>query len=351
MYHFYLTLIIPSLIAFFVTVIATKSVISYMMDSGVTATDHNKKSRRTLPSSGGLAVAFGFAIGVFVYVFGGNFPSPLHPFYVPAASMQYLLATVLSVLLISLVGFIDDINVKKKMIRATDMMDTKKGLKQWHKPVLTLIGAIPLMVVNAGVSVVSIPFIGMVNFGVFYPLIILPLAVIFAANSFNLLGGFDGIATGTGLIASLALLVYGIFFGAYAGTLIAAVLFATLLAFFIFNVYPARVMPGDSFTYGVGAALVSAMVLGNMESFGIIIFMPWIVEFLLHLKRKFIVTDVGKRRSDGTFESPYGKKIYSWTHLIMNAKRCREWEVSLYMWLIEIGFVLLAFGLKALALL
>ena len=49
--------------------------------------------------------------------------------------------------------------------------------------------------------------------------------------------------------------------------------------------------------------------------------------------------------------TPYGKKIYSWTHIIMNIKRCKEWEVSLYMWIIEIGFVALAFGLKAMALL
>ena len=88
-----------------------------------------------------------------------------------------------------------------------------------------------------------------------------------------------------------------------------------------------------------------------MEAFGIIIFIPWIIEFFLHLKKKFDVTDLGKLRSDGTFEPPYGKKIYSWTHLIMNMKRCKEWEVSLYMWIIEIGFVILAFIFKLFGLL
>ncbi len=353
MYHTYLTIIIPSLAAFAITIIATLFIKSYMLESGVTSPDHNKKNKPTLPSSGGLAVAFGFAIGIFTYIFGTRFPSPAHPFYLPNASLVYLFATILAVVLISLVGFLDDINVKAKMVKSTDMMDTRKGLKQWQKPLLTLIGAIPLVAVNAGVSVIRLPFIGNVSFGILYQLIILPLAVIFAANAFNLLGGFDGIATGTGLIASLAMLLYSISMpvGTYAGALISAVLSASIFGFFLFNLYPAKVLPGDSFTYGVGAAIVGAMVIGNMESFGLIIFMPWIIEFILHARKKFKVTDLGKIQKDGTFLPPYGKKIYSWTHIIMNIKRCKEWEVSLYMWIIEIGFVALAFGLKAMALL
>ena len=48
--------------------------------------------------------------------------------------------------------------------------------------------------------------------------------------------------------------------------------------------------------------------------------MPWIIEFLLHLRRKFKVTDLGIRQKDGTFKAPYGRKIYSLTHLVMNIK-------------------------------
>lgn len=345
-YHSYLTIIIPAVIAFVITVVSTLFLMSYMSDSGVTAMDHNKKHAPTLPSSGGIAVAFGFAVGLLVYVFGISFS-----LYSAATSLEYVFAIVLAVLLIAFTGFIDDINVKKELVKTTDMMDTRKGLKQWQKPVLTLVGAIPLMAINAGVSTVRLPILGAVNFGLIYPLIVIPLAVIFASNSFNLLGGFDGIATGSGLIASGALLLYSVTYGTYTGALISGVLFATLLAFVLFNVYPAKLIPGDSFTYAVGTALVGAMILGSMESFGIIVFMPWIIEFILHLRRKFHVTDLGKLQSDGTFKPPYGKKIYSWTHIIMNIKRCKEWEVSLYMWLICIGFVVLAFAMKHFALL
>lgn len=346
MVHTYLTLIVPAISAFIITIVAVLFVRSYMLESGITIIDHNKSTKRLLPSSGGVAVAFGFTVGMLVYIFGGSFS-----LYTPVASLAYLFATILAVVLIAFGGFLDDINVKKEVTRTTDLMDTHKGLRQWQKPLLSLIGAIPLMAINAGVSVIRIPFVGVVDFGVLYPLVIIPLAVIFVANAFNLLGGFDGISAGTGMIASLGMLIYSLAFGTYTGALISGVLFATILAFMLFTVYPAKVAGGDSFSYGVGGALISAMVIGNMEAFGVVIFLPWIIEFILHARRRFDVTDLGRRRGDGTFEPPYGKKIYGWTHLLMNMKRLREWEVSLYMWFIEAGFVVLAFAMKLLSLL
>ncbi len=346
MFHTYLTIIIPSIAAFIITVVMTLFLMSYMKESGVTAIDHNKKGNPTLAGSGGIAVALGFSVGLFTYIFGSNFPSPSSPFYQPVTSIAVLFSVMLSVILISTVGFLDDINVKRKAVKSTDMMDTRQGLKQWQKPVLTLIGAIPLVAINAGVKTVAIPLIGVINFGIFYPLVIIPLAIIFAANAFNLLGGFDGIATGTGMIAAFGLLLYSLLFGDYTGLLISSVLFASLVAMFIFNVYPAKIIPGDSFTYLVGAALVGDMIVGGMEGFGIIIFIPWIIEFFLHLRRKFKVTDLGIIQKDGTMKAPYGRKIYSWTHIIMNLKKCKEWEVSLYMWVVEALFIVLGLAIK-----
>ena len=340
MYHTYLTILIPSALAFVMTFVSLLFLMPYLKESGVVALDHNKKSKPTLPSGVGIAAAFGFIIGVLAYAFGISFLStnPL--------SLLDMFALALSVLLVSLVGFLDDLNVKQTMVKSTDLKDTRKGLKQWQKPIMTLVGAIPLIAINAGVSTLHIPFLGIVDLGLLYPLVIIPLAVIFAANAFNLLGGFDGIATGTGFIAALALLIYSLLFGTYTGALVSGILTASMLVMFIFNRYPAKMIPGDSFTYFAGTGLVAAMIIGNMESFGIIVFMPWVIEFILHAIKKFKVTDLGKLRSNGTFEPPYGKKIYSWTHLIMNIKPQKEWEVSAYMFGIQILFVALAFAVK-----
>ena len=38
--------------------------------------------------------------------------------------------------------------------------------------------SVPLVVINAGVHSMSLPFIGTVNFGIFYPLVLIPVAVV-----------------------------------------------------------------------------------------------------------------------------------------------------------------------------
>ena len=347
-YSTYLTLIIPAAITFFVTVGSTKFVMDYLFGAGVVAEDHNKAKPRILPSSGGLAVVFGIIVGALTYAFGGSFN-----FFSPVLSISNLLAVSLSITLIAMIGFLDDINVKGQRVQATGLMDRKQGLKKWQKPLLTLIGALPLMAINAGVSTANVPFLGPISFGLIYPLLILPLAVVFVSNAFNLLGGFDGLQPGMALVASWGFMAYFFFFGstvgsaAYTGALLSVLLFAALLAFIPFNKFPAKIIPGDSFTYAIGAILVAIMAMGNAESFGVIIFIPWIAEFFLHLRRRFDVRDLGIRQKDGTLRAPYGKRIYSLAHVVMNAKPMREREVTLYLCATEAAFVLLALLLKA----
>ncbi len=341
MYTTFLTLIIPAILAFLFTVIGTRFLMDYLFDAGIVAEDRNKERPRIIASSGGLAVAFGVIVGILVYVFGATFV-----FAPGSTSLTQLIAVSLSITLIAFVGFLDDINVKGTRVASTGRRDIRKGLAQWQKPVLTLLGALPLIAVNAGISQVSLPFIGVVNLGLLYPLLVLPLAIIFVSNAFNLLGGFDGLQPLTSLIASAGLLAYCILFGTYTGALLAALLFSSILAFLPFNWYRSRMLPGDSFTYAVGAALVAIMVIGHAEAFGIIIFMPWIIEFVLHLRKGFHVNDLGVRQRDGTLKAPYGKKIYSLTHVVMNLKRARETDVTLYLSLLEVLFVALAFLMK-----
>ena len=340
MYHTFQTVIVPGAIAFIITLIGTRFLISYLYGAGIIAEDRNKKEKVILASSGGLALAMGIIVGILAYTFGGSFV------FSPILDISQLLAVALSIIMIALVGFLDDINVKGKRVKSTDMMDIREGLKQWQKPLLTILGALPMMAINAGTGTVEMPFIGLLNLGIIYPLIVLPLAIIFVSNSVNLLGGFDGLQPGMALVASVGLFLYSLFYGNYIGLFLSSLLLASLLAFIPFNIYKARIIPGDSFTYAVGATLVAIMAMGNAEAFGLILFIPWIIEFLLHLRRKFKVTDLGIRQKDGTFKAPYGRKIYSLTHLVMNIKRVKEYEVAIYLSALEAAFVLLAFGLK-----
>lgn len=339
----YLTVIVPSLIAFIVTIIGTRFLMSYFYGAGIIAEDRNKARPVRIPSSGGLAVAFGIMVGILTYTFGGSFG-----IFNPLLSISKLLAVALSIVLIAMVGFLDDINVKAQRVVTTDLKDIRKGLEQWQKPLLTFLGALPLMAINAGVNYINIPLLGQIQLGLVYPLVIIPLAVIFVSNAFNLLGGFDGLQPGMGTIASMGLVIYSLVFGNYLGLFLSALLFASTLAFLPFNAYKARIIPGDSFTYLFGGSIAAITIMGNAEAFGIIIFMPWIIEFLLHLRRGFKVTDLGIRQKDGTFKAPYGSKIYSLTHLVMNyAKgKATEKQVTRYLMFVEFCFVVLALLLR-----
>jgi UDP-N-acetylglucosamine--dolichyl-phosphate N-acetylglucosaminephosphotransferase len=339
-YHSFLTIILPAVFALFATVCAIKFIMPYFYGSGIVAEDRNKPVIKKIPGSGGVTIAFGITVGILAYTFGASF------LFLPTVDVSSILATALSILLIAAVGFIDDLNVKSVRVKSTGMDDIRQGLKQWQKPLLTLVGALPLMAIDAGVSVVAIPFIGIVNFGIIFPLIIIPLAVIFAANAYNLLGGFNGLEASTGLVAAIGLVIYSFYFGNSIGLFLSSVLAGSLLAFLYFNWYPAKLLPGDSFTYCVGGALAAIMIIGHAEAFGLIIFLPWIIEFFLHLRGKFNVTDLGIRQKDGTLKAPYGKKIYSLTHIAMNIRKVKEQDVTIMLAAFEVLFVILAFGLK-----
>jgi len=121
------------------------------------------------------------------------------------------------------------------------------------------------------------------------------------------------------------------------------VAFAALVGFIWYNWYPARILPGDSLTYLLGSVVASGVIIGNMEKAGLIVMLPFIIEFFLKLRVKFKASCLGKLREDGKLDSPYGKKIYSWTHLIMNLRPMTEKRVTIILILIQALFTILIF--------
>ena len=89
---------------------------------------------------------------------------------------------------------------------------------------------------------------------------------------------------------------------------------ASLIAFYIFNTFPARVFPGDVLTYSVGALIASIAILGNIEKIAIFFFIPYMIETGLKLRGKLVKESFAKVNKDGSLEMPY-KKIYGLEHL------------------------------------
>jgi len=329
-----LILLFSFIVSFLSSFFLTKIMIPFFLRNDIIALDLHKKNKPKISNSGGIPVAFSLMLGLMFFIAIQTFVYRL------TEQMIYLFASVLTIILITIIGFFDDLN-------RSDVVSGKKairiGLKQWEKPLLTLPAAIPLMVVSAGITTMEIPLIGSINFGYLYPLLLIPISVIFTSNAINLLGGFNGSEAGMGI-------VYCSFLGVRAflnNEIVAATIFLStvgaLIGFLKYNWYPAKMLSGDSLTYCLGAVIVSGVIVGNMEKAGVIMMTPFFIEFLFKLRSKFKASCLGKLRNNGKLEPPYGKRIYSWTHVIMNLRRMTEKQVTLILVLIQIMFGLMLF--------
>lgn len=329
-------LIISMLIAFATTVAIIPYFIKFLRDAGIVGLDLHKPDKPKLPTSGGICVAFGVLFGLLFYIGINTFV------YGTIDNLNYLLSVISSVLIIMFVGFLDDINVRSKAVITKEGLDIRVGFPQWVKPLLTLPAAIPLMAINVGVTVMAIPFFGNVDLGIAYPLVVIPLFVVGASNAINLLGGFNGSESGMGLVYLLGLGIYALLANSI-GSIIFLIAFAALAGFIRFNWIPAKILPGDSLTYLLGAVVASGAIVGNMEKIAIIAILPFAIEFVLKARVWFKASCLGKLRKDGRLDPPYGKKIYSITHAIMNIKPLTERQVTLILILIELAFVVFSF--------
>jgi UDP-N-acetylglucosamine--dolichyl-phosphate N-acetylglucosaminephosphotransferase len=333
-------LLISMLVSFFTTFFITPRLMKFLRSAGIVGLDLHKKNKPELPTSGGICVAFGVLAGLLTYVGIQTF--------VYGVESIYLLAAISTVLIITFVGLLDDLKAplekSKYEIKRIDSKfgKTSAGLSQLLKPLLTLPAAIPLMVISAGVSTMAIPFVGTINFGILYPLLFVPIGVVCCSNMVNLLGGFNGSETGMGIVYMLALGIFGLMNG-IEEAIIFLISFSALAGFIKYNWYPAKILPGDSLTYLLGATVATGVILGNMEKAGIIVLFPFILETFLKLRSKFKATCLGKLRKDGKLDPPYGKKIFSLTHFLMNLKKLTERQVVWGLILIQIVFAIILF--------
>jgi UDP-N-acetylglucosamine--dolichyl-phosphate N-acetylglucosaminephosphotransferase len=291
--------------------------------------DVNKYGNPKVPKTGGLVILISIALSIFLYIFSKTFllKSPTH--------LVEMLSLVLVMVFAGFIGFIDDIFGWEK-----------SSITGYKKILMTIPIAVPLMIINAGHAAINLPFIGNVNLGLIYPLIVIPLAIVGTTNGVNLLEGFNGLGTSLGIVIFSALGLISFFTGQVWLALIALIVVASLLAFLIFNKNPAKILPGNAFTYVIGSLIGCFAILGNMEKATLIIFIPFIVEGFLKLRSKFKAHCMGIPNPDNSLELRY-KESYSWTHIAMKTIRkikgkVYENEVVFFVVIIEIIFALLA---------
>ncbi len=285
-------------LSFFATFVLIRAWIRIAKRFNLVGKDMNKLGEILVPEVGGLPVLFGTLSGLLAYVFFKTF------FIKTETHLVVLFAAIIAFMLASFVGFIDDV------------LGWKQGLAKWQKPLLTLPAAVPLVVINAGQSTMLLPLLGVVDFGIIYPLVIIPIGIVGATNGFNMLSGLNGLEAGLGAIILAALGYIALANGAPWLSLVAFCAVAALLAFWIFNRFPAKIFPGNTLTHGTGALIAILAILGNMERAAVILFLPYFAELILKARYKFEVESCANLpQPDGTLKAP--DKTASLVHIFV----------------------------------
>lgn len=360
-----LILLSSALLGFLIVLLGTPLAEEYLAASGILGIDQQKQEKPRVPTSGGTIVLLGFVVAL------SFFSGAVSLFTNIVIDEALIFAALTSTSLIALIGLIDDVHVDLSKIvgeeierdilisdnrtvihekadflfGAPDPDLDRKGLSQAAKMSMVLPAVLPLIAVGAGSWTMSFPFIGAIEWGLIYPLVLLPVGLMFVSNAVNMLAGVNGLEAGLSLVASIALGVFAFQNGRVEASAIAFVLSSSLLAFLVFNRYPSSILPGDSLTYLSGAAMFSVMVAGNMEKFAVVLFVPWMIEFFLKARARFDARSWGKIQDDGELKSFY-INTYSLTHIFMdrglNEKQIAQSMVGLMV--VWAAFALLLFN-------
>jgi UDP-N-acetylglucosamine--dolichyl-phosphate N-acetylglucosaminephosphotransferase len=256
-------------VAFGSTYLITPFLIRKLKAAGIVGKDVHKKGLPEVPEMGGLAIVIGFVAGILAAV-------GLYTFFGLDADLTKVLIGMIVVLIMAFIGILDDLFEIRQSIKA----------------VLPIFAALPLMAIQAGDTMMTLPIVGPVDFGMWYIILLVPLGVTVSSNLTNMLAGFNGLEVGlgaimTGAIALIALSHIGNYGGSVEALIISAAMCGTLVAFLRFNWFPAKIFPGDVGTLVVGAAVSSAVIIGNMEAAGAILVIPHVIDFFIKLKNKF----------------------------------------------------------------
>ncbi|HKW70731.1 MAG TPA: phospho-N-acetylmuramoyl-pentapeptide-transferase [Candidatus Dormibacteraeota bacterium] len=156
------------------------------------------------------------------------------------------------------------------------------------------------------------------------PWVVFPLAVlaiVATANAVNITDGMDGLAAGLSVVAIATVVLF--LPGAPAGEkAVGITLCGTLLAFLVFNRYPARLFMGDTGALAIGFA-VAAMSIQQ----GVLVLLP-IVALVFVLETLSVIIQVAYFKASG------GRRVFTMTpiHYTFHHEGWSENRIALSFW-------------------
>lgn len=266
--------------AFFIGVVICPVLIPILhkMKYGQTERDDGPQShlkKTGTPTMGGIAILIAFAVSAFI--FGRTADS---------------VAVVLITLGFGIVGFIDDyIKVVKKR---------SLGLRAYQKILIQLIfTALFAFYVSKNVpefTKIYVPFGNgyMIDLGMIY-MPFLFVVMLGTVNGVNLTDGLDGLAGGVTMIVAAFFTIICIAAGKGLSPCVSAAVVGALLAFLVFNAYPARVFMGDTGSLALGGYVAATALILRMPLFIILVGLIYLCESLSVIIQVGYFKKTGKR--------------------------------------------------------
>jgi UDP-N-acetylglucosamine--dolichyl-phosphate N-acetylglucosaminephosphotransferase len=242
------TVLAVFLAGFAVTYLTIPPLASWLRHRGIVGIDIHKLDKPRIPEMCGLSIVAGLMAAALLSLglFGEH--------------SRDILAFAGTIAIAGTIGVIDDL----------------KPLSPKLKPVLTALAAAPILLLGTFNPHPIFPLIGTMRLTILYPFLIL-FAIAVPANAVNMLDVFNGSMSGTLTIVSLALAVVLVLKGNAAAASLALALCGSLLAFYLFNRYPARVFGGDAGSLAAGSAVGALSVIGSVEAIAIAALAPYIM--------------------------------------------------------------------------
>lgn len=283
------------LLAFLATWLIMPWLIEALKSARITRRDLHKPGRRLVPTMGGIGVFVGFAAAM-------TFSALLGLDY------RLLFAIFLSGTLALLAGVIDDLfELGKAAVIIT-----------------TFLVSMPIVAFRAGSTLVYLTPIGPADFGWLFWLLV-PFTFAFTMNGVNIYAGFNGLEAGLGAVTALSLGVCALIYGSVESATALFALSGGLVAFLKWNWLPAKIFPGGTGTFLIGAVLASSIIAGSIKIAGVIALIPYIANFVLRATDRFNWS-VGNTLSGGKITS--GKRNALWALFMYRSRKSERYVVA-----------------------
>ncbi len=246
--------VLVSTIAFFTVYFFTPLLIKFLEKRNVMVKDYHRKGGAMVARPGGPAIISGIvASEMALYVL------------MPIVRVE-ISAIVITTILAFFVGLVDD----------------KKVMGGWFKPLALALTAVPIILLGAYDSDLAFPLFGAVNIPLLY-IVVAIFMIPITGNTINSIDVLNGVASGFMVIASSALTISLIILENYEIAIASLSLVFVSLAFYKYHKFPSKIFPGDSGALTLGAMYGAIAIVGEVEVIAAIALGPAIINSFLFL--------------------------------------------------------------------